>query len=238
MPLLEEVQNVLLRLKGAEAARSGVEESQALDDLRNTLSEKQDALQRLVQRASMLSRNHVALTVPPGLAPLQARLDTTAAQFRENPAASTLRSGRRMTALTTALNVLIDDVGNAQSADWRGYYSSKLFAGPDPASIRARLALTPKNVEALARYESIFRSFAAFRNRIPESQEEFDQVSSASKALAKIAFEEKVPAEVAAFFAATASNTGASLAILTPQVISWLRDNHLLEKYVVRAHFD
>jgi len=238
MPLLEEVQEALARLKRAEAARSGLEESHALEEQRKSLSEKENALQRITVRSDMLRRNHVAATVPAGLAQLRIRLQSIKAQFREAPVAATLRSGRRISGLTTSINALVVDVGKTQATDWQTFYSSKLFGGPAPASIKARLALTPKNNEALERYSSLFASFAVFRNRIPESQAEFDQLSSASKALGKITFEEDVPADVANFFAATASNVGANLKLLTPEVLQWLRDNHLLEKYIVRAHLD
>ncbi len=238
MPLLDKVQDAMNRLNRAEAARTGVEEAHVLDGLRTELSEKHDLLARVVIQRRLLDQNNVSISATPELKKPKATLETVSAQFRTNPVAKTLKTGRRWTGLLDMLATIGMEMNAVQLHDWQTYFRTKLFAGGAPETVRARLAMTPENSKAVTRYAELYSGFSAFRSKIPESQAEFDRVHHCSDALAKISFDENVPTDVAKFFAATASNTGASLELLTSDALQWLRQHGLLGKYVVRARVD
>ena len=238
MPLLDSVQDAVKRLKKADSARAGVDEAQALDELRKVLSERHELLERAVTQKQLLKQNKVTVSIPPDLKKQSAVLDGAAAQFRASPIAKTLKTGRRWTGLLDMLTALRGEIGDLQLRDWQTYFRTKLFAGAAPETVKARLAMTPENMKAVTRYTELYATFSAYRSKIPESQAEFDRLRHCSDAMAKISFDENVPADVAKFFAATASNIGAGLELLTSDALQWLRQNGLLSKYVVRARLE
>jgi hypothetical protein len=156
-----------------------------------------------------------------------------AARFQEAPVPSTLKKGKRWSAILAALDMLEKNARSRQAEDWKTFHGTQLFAGRPPEQIR--VALTPKNQELLRRYADLYRKFAAYRNFPPETAEAIDETRKSSDALAKIKFDEDVPREVEKFFEATASSLGASLELLKPSVIEWLRTNNLIGTFVVRS---
>ena len=117
--------------------------------------------------------------------------------------------------------------------DWQRYFSEHLFAGLPPDQRRIGLAQIPENKVALDKYTRLYEKFARHRSTVPVTQEAIDEVHALSAALGEITFKEDVPKPVEAFV--NAINNGASLRLLTAEVLDWLRENELLDSYVVRA---
>ena len=236
MLLLDDAKETLLRLQRAEQARSGVEESQELEGQRQELAKRQEYFRQLLERVDRLSKNGVKFKAPAGAVQIREKIQTTTSQFRETPNAATLKASRRLMSLLSSMDKLGDTVVESQKAAWQKFFSSKLFGGLSPAAQRSVIALTPSNKKSLENYSILFNQFSAYQNKIPETQEEFNKLNLISIELGKITFDKNVPESVAKFFSATASNEGANLELLTSEVVDWLRKNHLLDKYVVRAH--
>lgn len=233
--LVEEAIHVLSRLQTAESAKNGVELAQELHELRNELAQKVDALEALSVRARLFRAKKVAVTSIPDPGNLKKTVSELAARFREGATPATLKKGKRWTAVLTTLETLAKSVRSQQIEDWRLFHSTQLFAGPPPEKVRARVAMTRHNRESLERYSQLYKHFSSYRGALPEDAETIEGARKTSDALEKIKFEENVPQEVAQFLDSTASSLGASLELLTPAVIKWLRDNNLLSTYVVRS---
>jgi hypothetical protein len=235
MSLLEQAQGLTERLKRAERARASIEEAHALEQLRLELSEKSESINALKQRISLLRTNGVPLVIPPSVTSALTKVMEARGKFEQAPQSRTLRSGRRWTSLIDAVDNVSTVLAQALIENWKNYFSSALFGGAPPDQVRARLAMTPQNQNALARYSELFRRFAAFRAKVPSTQSEFDDVLHCSSELETIRFIEDVPESVRTFFETTATARGAGLELLLPEVWQWLRENKLLEAYVVKA---
>lgn len=238
MPLFDIAQETLERLKKAESARTGVAETQALESLLKEFAASALRINQLVGRAKLLHGEGVCLSPIPEVAQAIKALSNVATRFHEVPKSTTLRQGQRWTSLIERLEGLETNVGSVQAKDWSAFFNSHLFGGARPEQVRALLAPTPENEKALKIYAELFHKFVRYRSQLPKDAEEFKVLRACSDQLGTIKFQEKVPEDVRQFFEATASNTGASLDLLTSEVIEWLRDNDLLGSYTVRARIN
>lgn len=231
--LVEQAAQVLSRLQSAEKAKGGVEQAQDLHELRKELGERVERLRQLNARARLFRQCKIRLSPILDAEHAMTLISEVAARFRETPVSSTLKKGKRWSGMLATLDMLERNAKSRQTEDWKTFHSTQLFAGRPPEQIR--VALTPKNQELLRRYTDLYRKFAIYRNVPPETAEAIDEVRKSSDALAKIKFDEDVPRDVEKFFEATASSMGASLELLKPSVIDWLRANNLIGTFVVRS---
>ena len=232
----EHAVKVLSRLQSAEKAKGGVEQAQELNELRKELDERLERLRQLNARARLFKECKIRLSPVLDAEHASTLVSEVAARFQEAPVSSTLKKGKRWSGMLAALDMLERNARSRQAEDWKTFHSTQLFAGRPPEQIR--VARTPKNQELLRRYTDLYRKFAAYRNLAPETAEAIEEVRKSSDALAKIKFDEDVPADVEKFFEATASSSGASLELLKPTVIDWLRANNLISAFVVRSRIN
>jgi len=221
------------RLQGARSAQANLAEAQALAGLQKSLAAKSAALHALVARGALLAQRGVPLSPCPGFDAMRKTIAALRTRFDQAPTSNTLTQGKHWTGLITALDTAIATVQANQRHDWSTYVATRLFAGLPPERRKAGLVQTPANKAALDRYTRLFDKFAQYRNSIPATAQALDEVHAYSDDLAQIVFEENVPKHVEAFLNALAF--GASLELLTPEVIAWLREQDLLGSYVVRA---
>jgi hypothetical protein len=235
MLLSDQARQILARLQKVEEIRNSVQEAQDLNQLREELNDRATRVRELVDRAVVLRQEQIPLSSVGEITRTKQSVSEIAARFSEVSSTTTLKKGKRWTKLLVELDGVESSVRAGQLEDWKTFHTNRLFAGPPPEQVKARLAMTPGNTKALIRYTELFRKFAAQRTSVPVSREAVTQIRECSDALADIKFDENVPAEVAKFFEATASSDGASLELLTDPVVKWLRANGLLQTYVVRA---
>lgn len=236
--LLENARVAHARLKQADAARAGLEEAQALLTLNKDLSVKTSRFHDLVSRGALLRKYSVLLSNISDTASAKQAIVNVRSRFEESPKASTLKQGTRWTNLVAKLDAMINALEAQQNQDWKLYFSTRLFAGVPPEK-RKETLLPSVNKEAIERYTKFYSQFIRYRSTIPGTKEALDDVHYCSDELGKIKFveNENVPASVKQFFAAVSTSAGASLELLTVEVIDWLRENKLLHSYMVRARF-
>ena len=235
MALLENAIESLDRLKKAELARTGVAEAQALETLLEEISASALAINRLSTHSQLLRGEGVSLSVTPGIGKVIETTSQIATRFREVPRSNTLKQGSRWINLTKKLREIEELLKKSQTQDWGNYFNTHLFGGPLPEQVRTTFVPTPENEKALANYTDIFRKFIVFRSQIPKTGEEFKILRQYSNQLAAIVFQKDMPEDVRKFFEAMATNTGASLELLTSEVLEWLGKKKLLANYVARA---
>ena len=236
--ILDETQKVRERLTRIEAASASVEEAFALSNKKKELQELVEKLASLSKIRVVLQRGGVPMTKPPETGKAQKLCQQVLTRFLDSPKATTLVDGQRWKKLHSTVSTLVDEEENCQKQAWRTYFSTQLFGGLSPERISQTIVRTlPENKKALERYKIAYASFLGYRNVVPTTPEDFENVQKYSKELSEIRFieNEDVPAAVREFFSATATAYGANLDLLTSEVMSWLRDNDMLKNYTVRA---
>ena len=116
---------------------------------------------------------------------------------------------------------------------WQQYFDTHYFSGLSPEKRKITLAKTPKNTEALRSYTRLYGEFIKYRNVTPNEAEEFQYIDKLSAQIGAIEFQDDVPADVKKFLDSV--QFGASLDLLSPPVVNWLKQNNLIENYIVRA---
>ncbi|MBB5458758.1 protein DpdI [Paraburkholderia sp. Cpub6] len=236
--LLNDAQNVRSRLAQAEAASVNIEEADALASKKKELDEYSARIVMLTRRYTLLRNEGIQLTALEKLDEARLLISQIRDRFAESPKSSTLVDKKRWSKLISTLTEFAVSAETQQKLDWKTYFSSKLFGGVPPEQRKQTIMQTlPENRNALDRYTSLYQRFNQHRITVPSSIEALREVQDCSKRLAEIRFVENddVPQSVRAFFNATSTVGGASLDLLTSEVVDWLRTNKMLVNYVVRA---
>lgn len=237
MPLLELAQTTLSRLNRVKVSREGVDEAKALDERCSELLQKTAPITRLAQNANLLKNEGVRISTVPEVSSVIETVNNVSARFQELAKSTTLTQGRRWIGLTNKIDALTQKITDVQNKDWEGYFENNFFGGPHPSQRSTRLAPTPYNERAMEIYKELFYQFSKYRSKIPQDADDFTTLRNLSNKLSKISFQEDVPVAVKRFFEETSSSTGASLELLTMDVIEWLRSNNLLNNYNIRAKY-
>lgn len=233
--LLADAKTAQARLQTAAAARDQFDEAQALSGLHIPLAAKTSALHALVVRAALLRQYGVPLSDCPDFGAMRKTIANLRERFDEQPESRTLTKGKHWDNLSTMLDSMVASLDASQRQDWSQYFANRLFSAMPPEKRRAGLLQTTANKFALEEYSRLYVKFARYRNVVPASGEALDEVHRWSEELSQIKFKAKddVPAAVASFI--DAASLGASLSLLTPEVLAWLSEDGALENYVVRV---
>lgn len=231
--LLENAKAAHERLQSANAARENLDEADALLGLHKELSAKATKLHTLAARAVLLREHGVVLTPSPDTKAMRKGISNLRKRFDEKTNSSTLTQGQHWKALQTALDGAIAAIEVEQRQDWKNHFATRLFGGLPPEQRKVGLVQTPDNKLALVQYARLFEEFVRYRNTVASTVEELNALHRCSEALKSITFVEDVPKAVELFI--NAVPTGASLNLLTPEVIEWLQVQGLLGSFVVRA---
>lgn len=236
--LLNDSRAVRDRLARMEAAKTNIVEATSLSNKANELKSWAAKVQMLSERNRLLRQKSVARSSNLEANPVLQTIKLSSERFAESPHSSTLVGGQRWSKLVAALGEFSIAAETLQKQDWMKHFSTRLFAGVPPEQRRQTIVQSmPDNIVALRNYTQWYQRFIKYRNVVPASAEDFDDVQSSSDQLAAITFKENddVPGPVKAFFNATSSGSGADLVFLTAEVVEWLRANNMLTNYVVRA---
>ena len=233
--LQQSARDCLSRLRSAERAKGGVEEAGALNDLQDKLTDAARRIHETAAKAKVLDGAGISISFPRELAKFQRTIAETADRFRERPASTTIRQGKRLPNLLEAVAEAGKVSEGALTTAWTLYVGTYLFAGPLPDEEERTMAKTPKNRQALASYRQLFGHFAALRSLVPSSAQVIKDLKKLSSELAAIEFDRNVPAAVRRFLDETSTTTGASLDLLTDEVREWLKEQGLFGRYVIRS---
>jgi hypothetical protein len=236
--LLNESRDVRDRLARMEAAKIDIAEATSLSAKANEINTWATKVQLLSERNRLLRRKSVARSSNLDPTPVLQAIRLSSERFAESPQSSTLVAGKRWSKLVDALGEFTTAGEILQKQDWVNHFANRLFAGVSPELRKQTVVQSmPDNVVALRNYTLLYQRFIKYRNAVPASAEDFDDVQSCSDQLAAITFKENdaVPGPVKAFFNATSSGSGAGLDFLTVEVVEWLQTNNMLANYVVRA---
>jgi hypothetical protein len=236
--MLDEARVARARLARADEASSSIEEAEALAKKKNELSALAAKVESLANRRAMLRQGGVPLSATPDVEKAKQLCSMVLARFTESPKSATLVDRQRWTKLSEVLLEFNVSEETLQKQDWKEFYRTRLFAGVSPEQRKQTILMTlTENQKEWDRYKRLYTQFAQYRNSVPVTAEDLGFVQACSKELSEIRFVENddVPVAVREFFNATSSGSGASLDLLTTEVIAWLRANNMLNNYAVRA---
>ena len=219
-------------LDDIEARRGGVEEAAELNDLIDKLRQRSYKLKSCVDDYSIFGLGKIDTSKIDSVSKALETVGNVSSRFREDPRSKTLK-GNRWKSLTGKLDVCIDDINDTLKVDWQKFFTQELFGGGTPEQRFTTLVKTEENKALMSQYESLYSEFRVYRSQIPPSLDQLERLKEVSNQLTSINFQEDVSDQVKAFF--FASNIGASLELVTEEVLTFLKENNSLDKYIVKA---
>lgn len=224
------------RLVELDKMSSNVTEAHNLEGLRVEIAARAGKLGAQLDKQAILVDANIAVPPPASLVAVRKRATGLLEKFVADNKAATLKRGQGWTALLGEIDVASRQLATAVLSAWRAHRVA-VFAGDTPADVRGKLARTKANDEAFRIYQDLYARLKAAFDDLPGVKGDIDRVGALAAQLeqAAQAFDFDVPAEVRQFLEAVLSVTGASLALLTPEVREWLEANGSLESYTIRS---
>lgn len=222
-------------LQRLDAMGADVQETAKLTDLQRELAKEVEILERSTAQARVLETAKIATPNVPAFATARSRAAALKSKFAEDTRAATLTKGTNWTRLLRDLKAAADDVASGSRTAWKEFRGAT-FTGDAPVVIRNRIAWTDENAEAYKRYAIKHQTFRSAFEALPGTSAEIAMVRQLADDLKTIAgqFDFDVPAEVKTFLEAVQAD-GAALALLTPTVTAWLKDNDAFTAYRIVA---
>lgn len=194
-----------------------------------------ETLASLVDRQKMLDAAGVKIQSPASLGAVRKKAATIREKFRAERKSAVLKRGVGWTNLLAESGAAVKDVETSLQAGWRDFRTT-IHSGEAPGVIEKRIARTPQNIEALSQYQEVYSQFSALFLLPPTSPATVAKARELAQDLAKVAvkFNYDVSPDVKAFLAAVQAG-GASLGLLTGDVLDWLAENNAADGYLIRA---
>ena len=224
------------RLARLDKLGSNVAEASDLEGLRGDLAGRTERLDIHLKNQALLVDAVIPVPPPASLLAARKRAVGILEKFRTQTKAATLKRGQAWRSLLDEIDTGSRDLASAVLAAWRAY-RQQAFAGDTPAVIRSRLARTKANDATFNEYQKLFDRLKAAFETLPSDRAAIDRVKQLAVELEAAAqgFDFAVPAEVKAFLEAVLSVSGAPLALLTPAVLKWLKENDSFESYRISS---
>jgi hypothetical protein len=225
-----------IRLSRLADLSSKVQEASDLEGLRQDLARRVEKLDPQIAKQTVLNANGVALNQPVSVQRSARRAAGLLEKFQAAPTVSTLKKGQVWRTLLEDVDAAAGDLNQGVHTAWREARKS-FFAGDNPQTLHGRLAHTSENDAALSRYRVLHQALDQAFTTAPVDQAAVDEVRRLAGELELVAkgFNFDVPDAVKAFLEAVQSVGGASLALLTEDVVDWLKKNQIYDAYRISA---
>lgn len=237
MSLLQRAKAARTKLEAIQSTRVDDDEIRRINELREEIERPTLLFMAAAEQTNMLARLNVS--VPPlphaNIEMTLKKVQAFSEKFQKDTTSANLRRGLQLRNTIDAITDLKKELEKVQSLRWQNFLTG-LFAGDSPDQLTDQLALTPQNRESISAYKSAYLEREKLGRNSTVTAEGIAHAKELSAELQKAyeSFDFDVPSEVKAFFDASASSNGAPLTVLTKQVVDWLHENDMVDRYVVR----
>ena len=188
----------------------------------------------LLRKNNIITDNSLTYNQTPIKTTLK-QLTGIANKFKEKPQKNTLVKGEQWTKLESSLESFIENTEKNLLAAWKLYCRSR-FDGIRPEVLDKEVVKTDKNTVLMGQYQSQFASYEKFLKTIPTDIEVIKNLEKICESLKSIdnQIDYGVPQAVKEFLEAIRQQNSAPLHLLNDEVRQWLKEQNLIDKYVVR----
>lgn len=235
--LLQRCRTVTAKVEQLTLAQRHANQQRQVQERAREWRSRYDALQSLVARVASLSLDAEAQR---RLADKRERLRHNSSQVLDRLKSlgdiGELTGDALWTRLLASVVGLAEELEASGKSAWKSYVDAQGVLEA-PAWLNNRAPSTPINEAALAAYRGHYRVYSDLvKLPMPRSADDLGQLSTViamcRAEAARITFD--VPPDVQRFFRAIQSGS-ATLASVTPDVLTWLADNKQLERYRVQS---
>ena len=240
MNLLERTRALREGLGYLETVSDNGEEVRELHEQKRTLRSLIDPLDLSRENIRRLRSGNVQIELPESLIGEVVKLASAVSKKMEKkPGSQTLKSGKEWSALLEKLRVLTKALETTAKSSWKAYVAQQITTDPPP-TVKSRTADTTENRKYIREYEIIYSRLQQASQSLPGDANAFSEVERLSHSLcdafAKIDFD--VPEAVRLFLEGANSIAGASLSLLTEDVMAWLKNRQEDHLYSIKTRIN
>ena len=157
----------------------------------------------------------------------------TMKKFSDEPIRDSLVSGKTWPQFNKALNEIREEIISRTDDSWRMFLNS-FTSGNSPETLAASIVPTRENSELLDEYRGLYRQVRMFGSdaKTREGIQEIKTLGARIQKIVQQLSDFDAPEDVKKFLKAINSG-GASLELLTNEVLQWLSNNKYLERYKI-----
>ncbi|WP_031358672.1 hypothetical protein [Caballeronia sordidicola] len=237
MTLLEQTRALKGGLGYLETVSDNGEEVRELHEQKRTLQALIEPLNLSRDGVLRLRSRNVLVEFPESLVAEVIKLSSDVRKKMEKkPSSQTLKSGKEWSLLLEKMRALNKALETSAKSGWKRYVLESITSDP-PGTVKSRTADTTENRQRIRDYEQIYFRLQQVSQSLPGDLAAIIEVESLSGSLVtaygKIDFD--VPETVRLFLEGANSIVGASLSLLTEEVLDWLKSRQEDGLYSIRA---
>lgn len=232
--LHSKIQNLRDRLEKLNQAQGSIDENSELSQLHAQLQPICDNVKSALKHLSVLVEEGINVEEPRSLQSVKKRAQGILDKFSEEPTAATLKNGSSWRVLIENVKALPTELNDKANEAWKNY-RNEVFQGRSARQIWDAMPPSIENEAAFKEYDVLYQSFSSEFKTVPSDPAVIAKVRIYASKLkdAEGNFDFDYPASVTQFLKAV-SDGGASLSLLTDEVLEWITEKGDLDTYQIR----
>jgi len=207
---------------------------QGFDSRNQQIAQLYQQVNELVQSLRLFRQHGLIVTESdPSIKDLLRFLELAISKYQQNPEWILDNNNFDKTKLQSGINKRTTKLKQQLSISWQNYLRRNLpTTNQELLNILDKIEDFKFSIQQIRRLESQIKP-----ESLPKDEEEFDQIKNLIEQLNKTwntLNAENVPDEVLTFLKAAGNNTGASLELLNPTVMTWIREHKLEHSLRIR----
>lgn len=232
MTVLKTCQGLVERISIVQDIRNSVVETRELESRTSEINKICLYLRGASERVQLLRANGVPVDIRIiDLSGVVKPLEKIIGRFSQERKASSLTKGKDWVNFSDNAKIVNEDIEETTNATWSKYAQGK-FSGEKPNDLN--IAKTDQNMKIFEEYSDEYEEFSYCIDSFPEDVEQIQKTIKHAEKLNSLrqSFDFDVPKSVGEFLSAVASG-GATLDLLTSEVITWLESNQSMTQFKI-----
>lgn len=235
MNLIERTRDLIERTSNLADLDEKLDESKKLHALESDADSLSKSLGEQVRLSRLLNDQGIECDSPISVEKALDIVSKLKERFNAEKRADQLTRGKDWTLFKGLVEKVSAEAAHTNKTEWVRFVEMA-YTGEKPKDVEVSLALTPENSRNLPLFSRAYSEFQKYTRKLPNERSDFDDVRDTARKLREIyqQFDFSVSESVKLFLKAVGEG-GASLDLLTEEVIEWLRESNSKSRYRIVA---
>ncbi len=214
--------------------KSGYRETKQLKNKAVSLNQYKQIVKSCLTVTQLFSSEKIIIEQPNDIESIIITIERIENNFLEDPSPQSLTRRNYWTKIEDSLKKLNNSFNKTILTTWVEFVHGVL-PKETPKNLELSIIKTSANNKLLKQYRLLFEELESFKNDLPTKNESFHQVRQLGEKLKEVysQIDRDVPEDVGKFLTAINVGGGASLDLLTEEVVRWLKGNNDYQDYKI-----
>lgn len=232
LELSKEINSQIDKIKNLSSNRDETKDLRTIKDILEGLDVN---IKEIKNSFNLFRNNGITITFPKSIKTIKSNLQKIKNNFQNEPNSKSIKKGNYYQKFIEELEEYLK-INNEYLKNKWSWFCEKSYSGDAPEKIDdniVKIVNTDNNKNLLTQYRMKYSQYNELR-RLSPSSDSFKKVQEIGIELAEIysKFDQDAPEDVKKFLSSVTSG-GASINLLTEQVINWLKEKDLLNDYKI-----